>query len=604
MTERSDHTFYAVSAQPVAVRPALAREIEADVCVVGGGFAGLWAAHGLAARGKDVVLLEAGTIAGGASGRNGGFVSAGYAAELEKIIARVGLDDARALYDLSRKGVESIHSMISRDPAAVQMKPGRLHVQRLDDPARLQAYGEMLARDFGHELEWWSKGKVRRTLATTRYFQALHEKEAFHLDPLALARLLAAEIEDRGGRIFEQSRVVAADTGGLRKSLTTEQGRVRAFDVVLAGSAGIGEAFPWLAKTVLPIRTHVVVTAPLGDELRAIRFEGAISDMRRAGDYYHLIGERLLWGGRISARRNPPRQLAQLMAKDIANVYPQFRGTPIDYAWSGVMGYAVHWMPQIGMAQPGVWVASAFGGQGLNTTAMAGDLIASAITEHDDRWRLFVPFGLVWNGGSAGRAVAQSIYWGMQARDRFEEARTRASERDQAAIRAGHAPGYAAYLARRVKRRFGRSRFGKSIMPAFAVVQRVAKAAAQPFILLGRALVQLIWWIAKAIGFVAGMIGDGMELAAKAAVALWRKTIVPAARHGWTNIIMPASQRFGASARQIVNREKSVPVADAAAGQEPVEAAEAAAQSEVQAQPRNAKSKKKKSKDKDAKIEA
>src|SRR5262249_55069376 len=151
---------------------------------------------------------------------------------------------------------------------------------------------------------------------------------------------------------------------------------------------------PWLAKTVLPIRTHVVVTAPLGDELRTIRFDGAISDMRRAGDYYHLAGERLLWGGRISARRNPPRQLAQMMAKDIAQVYPQLRGIPIDYAWSGVMGYAVHWMPQIGMAQPGVWVASAFGGQGLNTTAMAGELIASAIAEHDDRWRLFVPFGL------------------------------------------------------------------------------------------------------------------------------------------------------------------------------------------------------------------
>ena len=271
------------------------------------------------------------------------------------------------------------------------------------------------------------------------------------------------------------------------------------------------------------------------------------------------------------------------------------------------MGYAVHWMPQIGMAQPGVWVASAFGGQGLNTTAMAGELIASAITEHDDRWRLFVPFGLVWNGGWAGRAAAQSIYWGMQAKDRFEEARTRVSERDQAAIRAGHAPGYAAYLARRVKRRFGRSRFGKAVMPAFGIVQRVAKAAAQPFILLCRALVQLVWWIAQAVGFIAGMIGDGMELAAKALVALWRKTVVPAAQHGWTNIIAPASRRFGASTRQIVNREQSAPVGEAESQlgkQETIEATEAAAPNEIQPQPKNAKNKKKKSKDKDAKIEA
>jgi hypothetical protein len=471
----------------------------------------------------------------------------------------------------------------------------------------LQAYGDLLARDFGHELEFWSKGKLRRTLSTTRYFQALHEKEAFHLNPLALARLLAAEIEDRGGRIFERSRVIEADINGLRKSLVTADGRVRAFDVVLAGSAGIGEAFPWLAKTVLPIRTHVVVTAPLGDEMRAIRFDGAISDMRRAGDYYHLAGERLLWGGRISARRNPPRQLAQMMAKDIAGVYPQLHGVPIDYAWSGVMGYAVHWMPQIGMAQPGVWVASAFGGQGLNTTAMAGELIASAIAEHDDRWRLFVPFGLVWNGGWAGRATAQSIYWGMQARDRFDEARTRAAERDKAAIRAGHAPGYAAYIGRRVQRRFVRSRFGKAAIPMFGVVQRVAKVAMQPFILLGRALAQLVWWVAGVIGFVAKIVGNGMELAAKAIAALWRHVIVPAARRGWANLIVPASQRFGASARRIIHREKTdarVEVAPESGQEEPVAVMPDTVPGEAQPQTKSAKGKKKKSKDKDEKIQA
>jgi len=595
MTEATDHTFYAASARPVAARPALTQEIEADVCVVGGGFAGLWTAHALALRGKDVVLLEADTIANGASGRNGGFVSAGYAAELEKIIARVGLADARALYDLSRKGVESVRALISRDPAAAQMKTGRLHVTRTDDAAGLQAYGEMLSRDFGHELEFWSKGKLRRALSTTRYYQALHEKDAFHINPLMLARLLAEEIEDRGGRIYERSRVIGADINGLRKSVTTAEGRVRMFDVVLAGSAGIGEAFPWLAKTILPIRTHVVVTAPLADEMRAIRFEGAISDMRRAGDYYHLVGERLLWGGRISARRNPPRQLASVMAKDIVSVYPQLQGVPIDYAWSGVMGYAVHWMPQIGMAQPGVWVASAFGGQGLNTTAMAGEVLAAAIAEHDDRWRLFIPFGLVWNGGWAGRAAAQSIYWGMQARDRFEEARARAAERDKAAMRAGHAPGYVAYVGRRVRNRFVRSRFGKAVIPVFGVLRRALRAAAQPVIMLGRALTQLIWWASGAIGFVAKLAGRGMEQIAAGIAALWRTAAVPAA------------QRVSARASLIVKREKEAAAVKAAAepAQETSTAAIADAEPvEAQPQKKAARGKKKKSKDKDEKIEA
>src|SRR5690348_12392504 len=104
MTETLDPTFYAANAGSVAARPSLAQDIEADVCVIGGGFAGLWAARALALRGKDVVLLETGEVAGGASGQNGGFVSAGYAANLSKIVARVGLEHARELYQLSREG--------------------------------------------------------------------------------------------------------------------------------------------------------------------------------------------------------------------------------------------------------------------------------------------------------------------------------------------------------------------------------------------------------------------------------------------------------------------------------------------------------------------
>ena len=93
------------------------------------------------------------------------------------------------------------------------------------------------------------------------------------------------------------------------------------------------------------------------------------------------------------------------------------------------MGYAVHRMPQIGMLRPGAWIASAFGGHGLNTTAMAGELIASAIADNDERWRLFVPFGLVWAGGAMGRRMTQLVYWGMSVRDKLDEANARRKER-------------------------------------------------------------------------------------------------------------------------------------------------------------------------------
>ncbi|HEV2000461.1 MAG TPA: FAD-dependent oxidoreductase, partial [Xanthobacteraceae bacterium] len=191
---------------------------------------------------------------------------------------------------------------------------------------------------------------------------------------------------------------------------------------VFCGSAFVGRIYPKLARTVLPIATHVAVSAPLGKHLpEVIGYRGAISDTRRAFDYYRILGERLMWGGYITTRMTKPRGLERRFQHDIAAIYPQLEGLKIDYAWTGVMGYAVHRMPQIGMLRPGVWIASAFGGQGLNTTAMAGDLIASAIAENDDRWRLFVPFGLVTVGGVIGKAMVQLVYWGAELRDQYQE---------------------------------------------------------------------------------------------------------------------------------------------------------------------------------------
>ena len=89
-------TYYAATAVGHRPRPRLVTQIEATVCIVGGGFAGLWTARALARRGYDVVVLEGRRIAGEASGRNGGFVAAGYAESLNRIIDRVGLDHARA----------------------------------------------------------------------------------------------------------------------------------------------------------------------------------------------------------------------------------------------------------------------------------------------------------------------------------------------------------------------------------------------------------------------------------------------------------------------------------------------------------------------------
>src|SRR5260370_21933834 len=111
----------------------------------------------------------------------------------------------------------------------------------------------------------------------------------------------------------------------------------------------------------------------------------------------------------------PARMVARLQA-EIAGTYPQLGEVEVEHVWSGVLGNPLHRMPQIGELSPGLWLASGFGGHGLNTTAMAGDLVAQGIAEGEDSWRLFPPFALVWAGGTLGRAASPVYYWSFDAR--------------------------------------------------------------------------------------------------------------------------------------------------------------------------------------------
>ena len=433
-------TWYAATMVEAPQRTALAGDVDADVCVIGAGLAGLTAARELARRGWSVAVLEARRVAWNASGRNAGLVAPGFAERLEAIVERVGLRRAKELWALSTAGVDYVRTTIREtEMPGVDPVNGWLNVRRTDDEEAVLRLVAMLRVDFGVNAEACPTEEVREVLRTSVYYQAVHMPEAFQVHALNYALGLANAAERAGVRIYEDSPALALDVLGVRKRVETARGRVRANHIVLAGGPHLGEVFPRIVGTVVPVASYLATTEPLGERLtEAIIYPGVIADTRRAGDYYRVIGgDRLMWGGRITSRMSPPRRLPKLLRRDIVRVYPQLADVEIEYAWSGTMSYAVHKMPQIGELSPGVWLAGAFGGHGLNTTAMAGNLIARAIIERDDRWRLFSAYELVWAGGKIGPAAAQVLYWSMQVRDAVEE---RLSHRRESARRRAPAP--------------------------------------------------------------------------------------------------------------------------------------------------------------------
>lgn len=412
-------------------RPPLTYDLDVDVCVVGAGLAGLTVAREVARRGWSVAVLEAGRVAHAASGRNTGFVLPGFGAHIEDIVERVGLDHAKQLWALSEQGLDYVRNTIEEAALpGVDPVPGWLHVSKTDNDTEVRAEIERL-RWIGADVEYWPAERVRGELNNPRYFNAAHFRRAFHIHPLNYALGLAALAEAAGARIFEDTPAVTIDPAGVRKRISTPDGRVRAAHAVLAGNVELGELMPRLAATLLPITTFVLVTEPLGPELHeAIRWRGAVSDTNRADNHYRIVdGNRLQWSGRMRAWEMDPRWVKRGLLGDIRRNFPGLGRVEVAHLWCGTLGRTVHRMPQIGEFERGVWVASGFGGHGLNTTAMGGELVARGIVESDRTWELFAPYELVWAGGRLGRVVAQAIYWGSRPLDRLRAARARQVER-------------------------------------------------------------------------------------------------------------------------------------------------------------------------------
>jgi glycine/D-amino acid oxidase-like deaminating enzyme len=436
MSETAD--WYQTTRVPSRERGRLNFDLDVDLCVVGGGLAGLTIAREVAQRGWSVAVLEANRVGWAASGRNAGFVLPGFAEDVADMVERVGLDRTKELWALSEQGVDYVRRTITEaEMPGVDPVPGWLFVSKTDDSAGLRARVERL-RWIGGQAEFWPKDRLREVLPSPRYFDAIHLTNAFHIQPLNYTLGLAAAAEAAGARIFEQTPATAIDPAGVRKRIDTPLARLRAAHVVLAGNVHLGALMPKLSQTLIPLSTFVLVTEPIATLAEVVRWRGAVSDGERADNHYRIVGgDRLQWSGRMRTWEADAQAFARSLLSDIARTFPDLGKVEAASVWRGTLGRTVHRMPQIGELEPGVWLASGFGGHGLNTTALAGQLVARGILDADQTWRLFAPYELVWAGGRLGRTLVQGAYWLREAGNAVGQALARRRERKQAAHSAG-----------------------------------------------------------------------------------------------------------------------------------------------------------------------
>ncbi len=386
-------TYYAASARPAPRRPPLAGDQRCDVCVVGGGFAGISTALNLAERGYSVVVLEGQQVGWGASGRNGAQVLAGVAASQDKLERLIGADDARKVWDVSVEGVRLVREQSARLGLDCDYVPGHLLAGlKPRHDAELQVYVAELQRKYGYEgVRYVARDEIRTLIQSRLYSSALYDPTAGHIHPLNYLRGLAAAAEQRGVRIFEGTRVLSFD-GRSPVRVRTGSGAVHCSQLVLCGNVYLGDTAPTLARKIMAVGTCIVTTEPLGQERAQalIANNACVADMNWVLDYYRRTADhRLLFGGRVSYAGFDPDRIAAATRARMLKVFPQLADVKLDFAWGGNVDITLNRAPHFGRLNPDVYFLQGFSGHGVALTGVAGKMVAEAIAGQSERFDVF-----------------------------------------------------------------------------------------------------------------------------------------------------------------------------------------------------------------------
>jgi gamma-glutamylputrescine oxidase len=394
-------SYYAASvasAAPLRVgaegaRDALRGDIRVDVAVLGGGIAGCSAALHLAKRGLRVALLEAHFVGYGASGRSGGQAIFGLAASQKRLVADVGRDDARRLFDLSIEALDLTQALMREYAIDCEYQPNHVHVAlKPRQVQELQEWTRELHEQYAYpSARMLDRDELAQHVRSDRYLAGLIDPRSGHLHPLKFTQGVAKAAEAAGAKIYENSEILRYEDGAEVR-VHTAHGTVRCANLILCGNAYIGRVAPALARRILGIGTYIIASEPLGEERARslLPSNAAIADINWILDYFRRSRDhRLLFGGRVSYSSVQPPRLAESMRQRMVRVFPALADVKVAYAWGGYLDITMSRAPNFGRLAPNVYYLQGFSGHGITLTGLAGKLVAEAVAGTAERFDVF-----------------------------------------------------------------------------------------------------------------------------------------------------------------------------------------------------------------------
>lgn len=377
-------SYWAATAGVPPDLKAVDTDVETDVVIVGGGFTGLSAAYHLNKQGRRCVLLEANEIGWGASGRNGGIAVPRYKQTFPAIEVAYGAQVALDLYQIAHAALNTLERIIN--DCRIDCGFGRHgHITPMvhrRDENRFADDVKWLADRVGDDNpSMLGAAEVEDRIGTRYYVAGYFEPRGGGLHPLKYCQSLAQTLADRGVQLFVRSPAVAWQRDGAGITIDTPKARIRGKVLLIATNAYSDRTSTTnrLKRRVVPMVSSLIGTAPLPEKIRnsVLRHGNLVTDAKRLTNYYRVMPcDRLMFGGRGGATNNESPAIYARLERDMAAIFPQLRGMPIEYRWSGRVAVTLDGFPHAGALDERVFYAMGYNGRGVVLSAFLGQVLA------------------------------------------------------------------------------------------------------------------------------------------------------------------------------------------------------------------------------------
>ncbi|MBI1855307.1 MAG: FAD-binding oxidoreductase [Chloroflexi bacterium] len=371
---------------------------QVDVAVIGGGYTGLSAARTLAQHGARVAVLEAETIGWGASSRNGGMALTGLKMPMQTVIKNYGRDLARRLFQCSLDSIDTVEQIVKEEKIDCGFaRTG--HLLAANKPKNfdaLKAEVEFMEKEFNHNVKLVSPKDLKSEIGSEIYHGALVDEISGGLNPAQYVAGLARAAERAGATQHARARVNRLEQGTNGFTVETERGKVNAKNIFAATSGYTGNVVKKLQKKIIPIGSFIIATEKLSDELahELSPKNRMIFDYKHYLNYFRLWDNRLIFGGRAAffpENENTTKQSAEILQREMIQVYPQLKEAKIEYVWGGTLDFAFDMMTHVGEAD-GIYYSLGYAGHGVAMATHLGKTVAEAMLNGNIKEHPFAAF--------------------------------------------------------------------------------------------------------------------------------------------------------------------------------------------------------------------